>query len=939
MGKARDAIERIREIGSRNVSVDGTKLDNIEIAADVTDPTNVDTAGAVMNSDTSTSEMIFVIDEDTLVTNSATKVPTQQSVKAYVDGKVASSVEYVGSYDASTNTPNLDTTPTGITKGDMYTVTVAGALFFSETLEIGDVLISEQDDPTTTDHWTIVNKNLDAASIKSSYESNAQTNAFTDAQVTNLGNQSGTNTGDNATNSNYSGLATNVSTDLSKTATTTDVTINSSDGNNVAIGEATTLVAGLMTKAMYDEHVINTAKVSDIDHNITTDLGYTTAATTGTVTSSDGTDATLPAATTTLAGLLIGTDKGKLDGIATGATANGTVTGSGTTSGDNTGDNATNTQYSGLVSVPPTGTTNDGKLLTAGSTEGSASWQPAPVSLPVQTGQAGKSLTTDGTAASWETTGTADFVASGVLPNGAPVILKADGTVEVAGTTSPATGYPEAIPAGSAADFFPSSIDGVKMAYDPLNAGKFVVVYGTNSYLYAIVGTVSGVTISFGSNYLIDAGVFGTARPKLAFDPINSGKFAVVFRERTTYEGVIVIGSISGTAISFGTRVIFETGSTWSPSVAFDPNQSNMIIISYQDQGNNSYGTAIIGSISGTTVSFYTPVIFNSVLCHTNSVAFDPHNAGQLCIVYQYTSTSCRGVVGTLTGSTLTFGNVYTLVSQWIQIPEIEYDPNPANAGKLILAYEDMVSPKTGGASVLNINGGVITVVAIAVFSTTEVANISLSFDPNKFGRFLISYRDIPANNIGDSGIVREGTLVGSNITLGNVNAFQVGNSSYMSVAFDPNTEGEFVASWYNTVSIKGQSVVNRFDTFIPAVSNLTSTNFLGTSTTAYTNAQTATIMLKGGVSTNQTALTVGSTYYVLLDGTLSTTAAAGSVTFGKALSATSVLLDDGSINGTLDFANFSVNATTGMLEIDYYGNPSNTNFSINANGELEVIV
>jgi len=60
---------------------------------------------------------------------------------------------------------------------------------------------------------------------------------------------------------------------------------------------------------------LNTAKVT----NVTTNLAYTTAASTGTVTSSDGTDATIPAATTSLAGLLTGADKTKLDGIATGA--------------------------------------------------------------------------------------------------------------------------------------------------------------------------------------------------------------------------------------------------------------------------------------------------------------------------------------------------------------------------------------------------------------------------------------------------------------------------------------------------------------------------------------------------------------------------------------------------------------------------------------------
>ena len=65
-----------------------SKLDNIEANADVTDATNVAAAGAVMESDTSTASMSFVVDEDTLSSNSDTKVPTQQSVKAYVDTQV-----------------------------------------------------------------------------------------------------------------------------------------------------------------------------------------------------------------------------------------------------------------------------------------------------------------------------------------------------------------------------------------------------------------------------------------------------------------------------------------------------------------------------------------------------------------------------------------------------------------------------------------------------------------------------------------------------------------------------------------------------------------------------------------------------------------------------------------------------------------------------------
>jgi len=48
---------------------DHTKLDGIEASADVTDATNVNAAGAVMNSDTSTGSMSFVVDEDNMSSN------------------------------------------------------------------------------------------------------------------------------------------------------------------------------------------------------------------------------------------------------------------------------------------------------------------------------------------------------------------------------------------------------------------------------------------------------------------------------------------------------------------------------------------------------------------------------------------------------------------------------------------------------------------------------------------------------------------------------------------------------------------------------------------------------------------------------------------------------------------------------------------------------
>ena len=63
--------------------------------------TAVDNAGAVMNTDTTTASMDFVIDEDDFSSNSDTKVPTQQSVKAYI----ASYLDRVGTYIWSDTQP------------------------------------------------------------------------------------------------------------------------------------------------------------------------------------------------------------------------------------------------------------------------------------------------------------------------------------------------------------------------------------------------------------------------------------------------------------------------------------------------------------------------------------------------------------------------------------------------------------------------------------------------------------------------------------------------------------------------------------------------------------------------------------------------------------------------------------------------------------------
>ena len=99
-------------------------------------------------------------DLNTLAKLNALVLDQTVASQAYVDLAVAGLYDHKGSYNAASNTPDLDTAPSGIKKADAYTVSVAGT-FYTAVLAPGDVLIADKDDPTLETDWTIINRNID----------------------------------------------------------------------------------------------------------------------------------------------------------------------------------------------------------------------------------------------------------------------------------------------------------------------------------------------------------------------------------------------------------------------------------------------------------------------------------------------------------------------------------------------------------------------------------------------------------------------------------------------------------------------------------------------------------------------------------------------------------------------------------------------------------
>ena len=137
-------------------------------------------------------------------------------------------------------------------------------------------------------------------------------------------------------------------------------------------------------------------------------------------------------------------------------------------------------------------------------------------------------------------------------------------------------------------------------------------------------GTVSTVSLSSATEDLGDAVQVQTSTQghvKIAYDS-NSDKFLVIYKASNNY-GKCKVGTISGDSVSYGSEVTFASGNTTNIAVAFD-STNNKVVLSYRDSSNSYYGTAIVGTISGTSITFGTEVVYESVNTSAHKPFLEP---------------------------------------------------------------------------------------------------------------------------------------------------------------------------------------------------------------------------------------------------------------------------------------------------------------------------
>ena len=176
---------------------------------------------------------------------------------------------------------------------------------------------------------------------------------------------------------------------------------------------------------------------------------------------------------------------------------------------------------------------------------------------------------------------------------------------------------------GSPVTFESADVGHISAVYDSAN-NKVVIAYednGNNQYGTAIVGTVSGNSISFGSPTVFEnSAIYNLAA---TYDSTNN-KVVITYTGPSDY-GWATVGTVSGTSISFGSSVAYNSFTTGFSSVTFDSTNGKVVII-FSDGGNSQYGTAVVGTVSGTSISFGSPFVFESAATYHMTVTFDSTN-------------------------------------------------------------------------------------------------------------------------------------------------------------------------------------------------------------------------------------------------------------------------------------------------------------------------
>jgi len=468
-------------------------------------------------------------------------------------------------------------------------------------------------------------------------------------------------------------------------------------------------------------------------------------------------------------------------------------------------------------------------------------------------------------------------VASGTLSTGDTVVVNSDGTVSAVGLES----ISEQL--GTATTFNAGQTSQCDAVYDTAN-DKVVMIFKDESdsnYGKVVIGTISGTSISFGTevNFVSSSTVYMA----IAYDA-NAGKVVIFYTLNDTYL-YCKVGTVSGTSISFGSQVTINN-SFPNYSVSADYDSVNQKVV-YAIERSTSNGRCAVGTVSGTSISFGSEAIFNSgqTTLYPGSLRYNS-TAQEFVVAYRDRGNSNYGtaIVGTVSGTSISFGTEVVFNSaNSINICVTD----DTDTGKSVVFYKD--NSASGGyyahAKVATVSSQAISFGSVAYWMDGETNRTAAVYNPAAQKHIVFA----PDQAQSVAAYYNQGTVSGTSISFGTATQYESGVTIYATAAvYDPDQKVVAHGFADSSDGSYGKGIVLRS---AYSSTNLTAENYIGTAKSGAADGDGVVVNTQGNVDTGQTGLTAGQSYYVQADGTLSTTAGDPSVFAGTAVSSTKLIV------------------------------------------------
>ncbi|MFQ5495401.1 MAG: hypothetical protein ACE5EX_08475, partial [Phycisphaerae bacterium] len=320
------------------------------------------------------------------------------------------------------------------------------------------------------------------------------------------------------------------------------------------------------------------------------------------------------------------------------------------------------------------------------------------------------------------------------------------------------------------------SVANISMAtVDSTHAIAFYNYGGSTDKPKVRLATVSGTTVTWGDEATINSGLAPQGNTGRSITALSSTLAVAAWHDFTPRKGASVAISISGTTLTVGAETRFDDSAFPDAALAFASVQkltSTTFLVAWRQHTTASgNGRAVVGTVSGTDITYGSPVEFNAT--QSDRIAVAILSSTKFLVAYEKGTggQAGRARVGTISGTDITYGAEVEFVASmesavgWDRMAAVALDST-----KAVVFYTNSIgNNRKGQGIVATVSGTDVTFGTASEYHTPAAAGgivWDASADFIDSTHVVVSYETLTSTGA-DRRFAVIGTVSGSDITFG----------------------------------------------------------------------------------------------------------------------------------------------------------------------------